>query len=64
MQIVDDINAAKESLNALKKHSMKDDCTAEVQFNEVVSGKINSIRDTLGNAGEYLKGAAKNILCH
>ena len=64
MQIMDDINAAKESLNALKKLSIKDDRNAEAQFNGAVSGKINSIRDTLVNAGEYLRGAAKNILCH
>ena len=60
VQIMDEINAAKESLNELEKHSMKDNRIAEAEF---VSGKINSIRDALGNAGEYLKGAAKNVLC-
>ena len=60
VQVMDEINVAKESMNTLKKITMKD---AEVQFNEAVSAKINSIRDTLGNAGNYLKGAAKNILC-
>ena len=60
VQVMDEISAAKESLNALKKLSMKD---AEVQFSEAVSAKINSIGDTLENAGNYLKGAAKNILC-
>ena len=35
---------------------------AEVQFSEAVSVRINSIRDSLGNAGNYIKGAAKNIL--
>ena len=60
VQVMDEINAAKESLNALKRISMKDDRTAEAQFNEVV---INSIGDTLGNSGDYLKGAAKKILC-
>ena len=61
VQIMDEIGAAKESLNALKKLTMKD---AEIQFDEAVSVKINSISDTLGNAGDYLKGAAKNLLCH
>ena len=60
VQIMDEINAAKESLNELEKRSMKDNRIAEAKF---VSGKINSIRDALGNAGEYLKGAAKNVLC-
>ena len=60
VQIMDEIGAAKESLNALKKLTMKD---AEIQFDEAVSVKINSISDTLGNAGDYLKGAAKNLLC-
>ena len=60
LQVMDEISAAKESLSALEKLSLKD---AEVQAEFSVSGKINSIRDTLGNAGEYLKGAAKNILC-
>ena len=60
VQVMDEINAAKESLNALKKISMKDDHTAEAQFNEVV---ISSIGDTLGNSGDYLIGAAKKILC-
>ena len=60
VQVMNEISAAKESLNALTKLSMKD---AEVQFSEAVSAKINSIGDTLGNAGDYLKGAAKNILC-
>ena len=60
VQLMDEIGAAKESLNALKKFTMKD---AEIQFDEAVSVKINSIRDTLGNAGDYLKGAAKNLLC-
>ena len=39
---------------------MKDDRVAEA---ELVSGKVSSIGDALGNAGEYLKGAAKNVLC-
>ena len=60
VQVMDEISAAKESLNALKKLRMEE---AEVQFNEAMSAKINSIRDTLGNAGDYLKGAAKNLLC-
>ena len=60
VQIMDEIGAAKESLNGLKKLTMKD---AEIQFDEAVSVKINSISDTLGNAGDYLKGAAKNLLC-
>ena len=58
-QVMEEISAAKESLNALEKISMKDDRIAEVQFN----AKINSIRDTLGNTGNYIKGAARNILC-
>jgi hypothetical protein len=61
VQLMDEIGAAKESLNALKKISVQD---AEIQFNEAVSVKINSIGETLGNAGNYLKGAAKNLLCH
>ena len=60
VQIMDEIGAAKESLNALKKLTVKD---AEIQFDEAVSVKISSISDTLGNAGDYLKGAAKNLLC-
>ena len=60
VQIMDEINAAKESLNELEKRSIKDIRIAEAEF---VSGEINSIRDALGNAGEYLKGAAKNVLC-
>ena len=66
VQVMGDINAVKESLNALinKKVSVKDDHIAEAQLNEAVLGKINSIKDALENAGEYLKEAAKNILCH
>ena len=60
VQIMDEINAAKESLNELEKLSMKDYRIAET---ELVSGEISSIGDALGNAGEYLKGAAKNVLC-
>ena len=60
VQIMDEIGAAKESLNALKKLTTKD---AEIQFDEAVSVKINSISDTLGNTEDYLKGAAKNLLC-
>jgi hypothetical protein len=60
VQLMDEIDAAKESLNGLKKLSVQE---AEVQFNEAVSVKINSVGETLGNAGDYLKGAAKNLLC-
>lgn len=59
VQVMSEINAAKEGLNALEKLSVKDDRIAEVQFN----AEINSIRDTLGNVGNYIKGAARNILC-
>ena len=64
LQVMDEINVAKESLNELNKFSMKDDRNVEAQLNELVSGKISSIGDALGNASEYLKGAAKNVLCH
>ena len=64
VQVLNDINAAKEGLNALEKLSMKGDRIAEAQFSEAVSAEINSIRDTLGNAGNYIKGAARNILCN
>ena len=66
VQVLDDINAAEQSLNALvnEKFSVKGDRIAEVQFNKAVSAEINSIRDTLGNAGNYIKGAARNILCN
>jgi len=59
VQIMDEISAAKESLNALEKLSVKDDRMAEAQFN----AEMNSIRGTLRKAGNYIKGAARNILC-
>jgi len=59
VQIMDEISAAKETLNALEKLSMKDDRMAEAQFN----AEINSIRGTLRKAGNYIKGAARKILC-
>ena len=63
VQVMDEISIAKGNLNKFidKKLSMKDDRLVEVQFNELA--EFNSIRDTLGNAGDYLKGAAKKILC-
>ena len=66
VQIMDNISVAKENLNVLldKKVTMKKDRIIEAQFNETVLDQINSIRDTLVNAGEYLRGAARNILCH
>ena len=59
VQIMDEISAAEETLNALEKLSLKDDRMAEAQFN----AEINSIRGALGKAGNYIKGAARNILC-
>ena len=59
VQIMDEISAAKETLNALEKLSVKDDRMAEAQFN----AEINSIRGTLRKAGNYIKGAARKILC-
>ena len=59
VQIMDEISAAEETLNALEKLSVKDDRMAEAQFN----AEINSIRGTLRKAGNYIKGAARKILC-
>ena len=63
VQVMDKISAAKETLNAVKKFSMKDGHIqfAGAQFNELAN--IHSIEDALGNAGDYLKGSAKRILC-
>ena len=58
-QIMDEIGAAKETLNALEKLSVKDDRMAEAQFN----AEINSIRGALRKAGNFIKGAARDIFC-
>ena len=59
VQIMDEISAAKETLNALEKLSVKDDRMAEAQFN----AEINSIRGALRKAGNFIKGAARDIFC-
>ena len=64
VQFMDEISAAKQTLNALidKKLGIADSiANAEVQFSELA--EFNSIGDALGNAGDYLKGAAKKIPC-
>ena len=64
VQFMDEISAAKQTLNALidKKLGIADSiANAEVQFSQLA--EFNSIGDALGNAGDYLKGAAKKILC-